>query len=121
MTKRNSAYIEIPTRDSAESGQFYAALLGWKITSLPETNYTMWDAGVGPNGGFSPVSDEFQAGDVSISVNSVDIESDLKKAVELGGRVVHAKSEIPGFGWFGTLKDPTGNRISLYTSLNPNA
>jgi predicted enzyme related to lactoylglutathione lyase len=29
------------------------------------------------------------------------------------------KTEIPGFGWFGMFMDPTGNRVGLYTSMNP--
>jgi predicted enzyme related to lactoylglutathione lyase len=27
--------------------------------------------------------------------------------------------EIPATGWFGMFKDPTGNAIALYTSMNP--
>jgi predicted enzyme related to lactoylglutathione lyase len=119
MTKRNISYIEIPTRDVAESSKFYAALFGWKITPMPEgMNYSLWDAGEGPNGGFNPVNDEFKAGDVSISINSDDIEADLAQAVSLGGIILYEKTEIPGHGWYGMFKDPTGNRISLYTALN---
>jgi predicted enzyme related to lactoylglutathione lyase len=119
MTRRNISYIEIPTRDVTESGKFYEALFGWKITPMPdEMNYSLWDPGEGPTGGFNPVNDEFKAGDVSISVNSDDIEADLAKAVSLGGSILYGKTEIPGHGWYGMFKDPTGNRISLYTTLN---
>jgi len=33
--------------------------------------------------------------------------------------VVFPKSEIPETGWYGMFKDPTGNIIALYTSMNP--
>lgn len=42
-------------------------------------------------------------------IDSDDIEVDLKKAVKLGGMLVREKTEIPGIGWFGVFKDPTGN------------
>ncbi len=114
MTKRNVSYIEIPTRDSAESARFYEALFGWKITPMAGMDYATWDAGEGPTGGFNPASAEFKAGDISISINSENIEADLKQVVALGGSMVYEKTEIPGHGWFGMFKDPTGNRISLY-------
>jgi len=38
---------------------------------------------------------------------------------KLGGKVLHPKAEIPGTGWFGVFKDPTGNVLALYTSMNP--
>jgi predicted enzyme related to lactoylglutathione lyase len=38
---------------------------------------------------------------------------------ELGGVVVQPKMEIPGVGWFGMFKDPTGNTMALFTTSNP--
>ena len=114
MTKRNITYIEIPTRNSSESARFYEALFGWKTMPMEGMDYVMWDAGEGPTGGFNPVNEEYKPGDISINVNSVDIEADLKQAVALGGSIVHEKTEIPGYGWFGIFMDPAGNRISLY-------
>jgi predicted enzyme related to lactoylglutathione lyase len=38
---------------------------------------------------------------------------------ELGGSIVTPKTDIPGTGWFGVFKDPTGNTLALYTSMNP--
>jgi predicted enzyme related to lactoylglutathione lyase len=52
-------------------------------------------------------------------VNSDDIEADLDKSVSLGAKIVSSKQEIPGVGWFGIFEDPTGNKIALYTSLDP--
>ena len=114
MLNRNISYIEIPTRDSAESARFYEALFGWKTTPMPGMDYISWDAGEGPSGGFNPVGADFKAGDISIYVNSVDIEADLKQAVALGGSIAFQKTEIPGFGWWGMFKDTSGNRIGLY-------
>jgi hypothetical protein len=120
MPKRNIVHIEIPTRNAQESGQFYQKLFGWKITPVPEMNYTMWEPEAMPGGGFNPLGEETKVGDVIIYVDSADIDADLKKAVKLGGKLVKAKSEIPTVGWFGVFEDPTGNTIALYSSLDPN-
>jgi len=37
----------------------------------------------------------------------------------LGGKILRSKTEIPGIGWFGIFKDPTGNSIALFTSKKP--
>jgi uncharacterized protein len=70
-------------------------------------------------GGIPGVSAENPAGQVLVYIDSDDIEVDLKKVEKLGGKVLHQKTEIPGMGWFGIFKDPTGNVLGLYTSINP--
>ena len=119
MAKRNIVHIEIPTRDGKESGEFYEKLFGWHITRDEKMNYTMWDPHDGPGGGFNPLGEDVKVGEVLIYVASEDIQADLKGAKSLGGSVVREKAEIPGIGWFGIFKDPTGNVIALYTSMNP--
>ena len=118
MIKRNIVHIEIPTSDSKASADFYQKLFGWHIERDEQMDYTMWDPHEGPGGGFSPLGEHVKPGDVIIYVNSEDIESDLKKATELGGSVVQEKMEIPETGWFGMFTDPTGNTIALYTSMS---
>ncbi|HNN13037.1 MAG TPA: VOC family protein [Anaerolineales bacterium] len=119
MSKRNIVHVEIPAANVAAAGEFYQELFGWKMDSMPEMNYTMWEAGDGSGGGFPEVSAVNPAGQVLVYVASDDIEEDLEKATELGGKVLYEKTEIPGMGWFGIFQDPTGNAIGLYTSIRP--
>jgi len=120
MSKRNIVHVEIPAANVESAGRFYQELLGWKISPMPEMNYTMWEAGDGDEyGGFPQVSDENPAGQVLVYIASDDIEADLKKVVKLGGKVIHPKAEIPQTGWYGIFQDPTGNVLGLYTSMNP--
>ena len=119
MTKHKIVHIEIPAENSAKAAEFYKELFGWQVTVDERFNYSMWEPGVAPGGGFSPLGDSVKPGDVLIFVDSDDIEADLKRAEILGATTVRAKTEIPGIGWFGIFKDPTGNQIALYTSLNP--
>lgn len=120
MSKRNIVHVEIPAVNVEGTGKFYESLFGWKITPIPEMNYTMFEAGDGATyGGFPGVSDENPAGQVLVYIHSDDIEADLKKVEKLGGRVIHPKAEIPQMGWYGVFEDPTGNVLGLYTSMNP--
>jgi predicted enzyme related to lactoylglutathione lyase len=119
MTKRNIVHVEIPAVNGKAAGEFYEKLFGWHIMHDEQFDYTMFDAHEGPGGGFTALNEHNQPGDVMIYVNSDDIEADLKAAIALGGTVVGEKMEIPGQGWFGIFKDPTGNNIALYTAMNP--
>lgn len=119
MTKRNIVHIEIPVADAAKAGKFYQALFGWNIVRDEGLDYTMWEPAAGPGGGFTPLGEDVKPGDILIYVDSADIEADLKQVEALGGKVVVPKTEIPGVGWFGIFLDPTGNKIALYTSKNP--
>ncbi len=119
MSKRNIVHVEIPAVNVEGAGKFYESLFGWKIEPIPDMNYTMWEAGNGDEyGGFPLVSDDNPAGQVLVYIASDDIEADLKKAEKLGGKTIHPKSEIPGTGWFGIFKDPTGNVLGLFTGMN---
>jgi hypothetical protein len=118
MTNRNIVHIEFSTRDPKESAQFYGELFGWRIERDETIDYTQWDPGIPPAGGFSPVAMGATAGEVLVYVASDDIEADLKKAAGLGGTVVTPKTDIPGVGWWGVFKDPTGNVCGLFTRLN---
>ena len=119
MSKRNVVHVEIPAANVEAAGKFYQELFGWKLQHVPEMNYTMWEDGSGSGGGFPQVSDENPAGQVLVYIDSEDIESDLKKVVQLGGKVLQPKMEIPQTGWFGVFQDPTGNVLAVYTSMNP--
>ena len=119
MIKRNVVHIEIPAKNPQVAGKFYEDLFGWKVSSVPEINYFMWDPEEGPGGGFTDVTKENPAGMVLLYINSENIEVDLKKAASLGGKIIAHKKEIPNYGWFGLFQDPTGNTIALYTGLDP--
>jgi predicted enzyme related to lactoylglutathione lyase len=110
-------HIEFSASDLAAGAKFYSDLFGWKTEHMPEMNYATFEAPPGPGGGFARVDGEmYSAGDVVVYVQTDDIEATLAKVESLGGSTVLPKTEIPGFGWFGLFRDPTGNRVGLYTA-----
>jgi len=119
MSKRNVVHVEIPAANVQSAAKFYQDLLGWKIQPVPEMNYVMWEAADGSGGGFPEVNADNPAGQVLVYIDSDDIDADLKNVKKLGGKVLCEKTEIPGMGWFGIFRDPTGNVLALYTSKNP--
>ncbi len=119
MSKRNIVHVEIPAANVESGAKFYGDLFGWKLQHMAEMNYTMWEAEDHTGGGFTEVSAENPAGQVLVYIDSDDIDVDLLNVVKLGGKVVRAKTEIPGMGWFGIFQDPTGNVLALFTSMKP--
>jgi predicted enzyme related to lactoylglutathione lyase len=117
MPKHNFVHIEISTRDRVAAAEFYNQLFDWKVTQVPEMDYATFETGEGPGGGFSPVNNENPAGTVLVHIQSDDIDADLARVERLGGKIVRPKSEIPGVGWWGVFKDPTGNMLALFTPL----
>jgi uncharacterized protein len=109
-------HIEFSASDLNAAAKFYSDLFGWKTEQMPEMNYASFEAPPGPGGGLAPVDGEmYHPGDVVVYVQTDDIEAMLARVGSLGGSTVQPKTEIPGFGWFGLFRDPTGNRIGLYT------
>ncbi|MBN1963317.1 MAG: VOC family protein [Anaerolineae bacterium] len=116
-------HIELPTDDPAMSAQFYQEVFGWSIQRDEGLDYTMFDSGpVG--GGFTPVNEETGAsrirpGDILLYLASDDIEADMQQVEAAGGKPLIGRTEIPNTGWWAIFEDPSGNRIALYTSMNP--
>ena len=83
----------------------------------------MFQANPGPGGGFDKVGEAmgmgYKPGEVLIYVSTDDIDATLAIAASLRGKILQPKTEIPNVGWFGIFSDPTGNRIALFTSMNP--
>ncbi len=114
MSEHPFVHIEFSSRDRAESAKFYGDVFGWEVQDMPEMNYTTFDPGEPPGGGFNPVSDQVKAGDVTVYIGTDDIEASLAKIEAAGGKTVIPKSEIPDVGWFAFFSDPTGNVVALY-------
>lgn len=100
-------HVEFPTKDLAKAKKFYGEVFGWKFQDVPETNYTLFEAPSGPNGGFRA---PFQPGEDRplnfILVSSVDDAT--RKIKKAGGTILRAREEVPGQGWWALFRDPDG-------------
>lgn len=110
-------HFEIPANDPTKLSQFYSKLFGWKFEKMGDAEYWMIqtkakDDDPGINGGLMKKTEANQKPVNYVLVDSVDDFS--KKLVELGGKIVVPKTEIPNMGHYAVAFDPEGNIFGLF-------
>jgi len=134
MSMNPVVHFEMPAVDPKRMADFYTKTFGWKAQMLgPEMgNYTLVatsETGEDRlpkepgriNGGFYQKTKENQVPSVVISVD--DIREAMKKVTEAGGTVLGGMTapgepdEIPGVGWFASILDTEGNRVTMLQPL----
>lgn len=113
-------HIELNTNDVAKAKAFYTGFLGWKLEDMPmggPDTYTMIEVGEGGVGG--GMMKHPMPGAPSAWLPYVDVDNvadSTKKAQSLGATVIKDVTEIPGYGSFSVIQDPTGAVLGLWTS-----
>jgi predicted enzyme related to lactoylglutathione lyase len=116
-------HFEIPFENKQRAMKFYSETFGWQLTDMPQMNYVMAstvevddkhmpkESGA-INGGLFERPKEAPNPTVYVGVESVD--TSVKKVEAAGGKVVTAKTPIPGMGAFARVADTEGNVIGLF-------
>lgn len=109
-------HVELQTHDPAKAKGFYKALFNWELQDMPGMDYTMINVGQGTGGGMmkNPVSGAPSRWLSYVEV--ADVAASTAKAKSLGAAVVTDRTEVPNFGWFSVIKDPTGAVLGLWQS-----
>jgi predicted enzyme related to lactoylglutathione lyase len=109
-------WVEIRVRDLEKAKNFYGSLFDWKISGDENKDWAYWliDTGEKPGGGMWRFPKEKPIG-VLVYISVDDIDQTLKKAVELGGKIVAPKSK-EGENAMATIADPDGNLFGLHQS-----
>jgi uncharacterized protein len=106
-------HVELNTTDLPKAKDFYKKLFDWKLEDMPG-DYTMIRVGEGTGGGMMknpvPGAPSFWLAYVLVD----NIQASTKKAESLGANVMKDVTEIPEFGWFSVLADPTGAHFALW-------
>lgn len=107
-------HVELQTQDPARAKAFYAGLFDWKLDDMPGMSYTMIGVGDGTGGGIMkhPVAAAPSQWLAYVLVD--DVAAATKKAAALGAQVVQDKTEVPNYGWFSIIVDPTGAALALW-------
>jgi predicted enzyme related to lactoylglutathione lyase len=107
-------HIELNTTDVKRAKDFYSKLFDWKLEDMAADEYTMIRVGEGTGGGMMknpvPGVPSFWLAYVLVD----DINASTQKAKSLGASVMRDVTEIPKFGWFSVLQDPTGAHFALW-------
>jgi len=107
-------HIELQTQDVDKSKKFYASLFDWKLEEIPGMDYTVINVGEGTGGGMMKKPVPGIPDNWLPYILVVDAAASTKKARALGVTIAKDVTEIPGFGWFSVILDPTGAAFGLW-------
>jgi predicted enzyme related to lactoylglutathione lyase len=111
-------HFDIPADDLERAKSFYSKLFGWKFEKPIETmEYYLIDTEdlegkKGPGGGLGKRGTAEQKITNFIGVPSVD--EYLAKIEKLGGKVLMAKTAVPGMGYLAICMDTENNPFGLW-------
>lgn len=106
---------ELITNDLPAASAFYREIADWELvpTSPDPLAYTVAKVDGAPVAGlFQPEAPPENAAWI-MSINTDDIDVTMEKTIQLGGKVIHAASTVPGVGRTAWIADPTGGVIGL--------
>jgi len=107
-------HIELQTQDVEKSKKFYASLFDWKLEEIPGMDYTIINVGEGTGGGMMKKPVPGIPDNWLPYILVADVAASTKKARALGATICKDLTEIPGFGWFSVISDPTGATFALW-------
>jgi hypothetical protein len=110
-------HTEIPADDPARAQRFYGGVFGWTFRAMEGyEDYYLFTTAAGQDGmgGAIGKRDVSAPHEVRNYINVESIDESAAKAVELGGRIVEEKAEVPGQGWYAVLQDTEGNQFALW-------
>jgi len=107
-------HVELATTDMAKAKVFYGALFDWQLEDIEGMDYTFINVGEGTGGGMmktvQPDSPSYWMAYVLVD----DVAVATEKARSLGATICKGVTEVPGFGWFSVITDPTGATLALW-------
>jgi hypothetical protein len=106
-------HAEIRSEDPDATRKFFADLFGWKVASEGAfPGYTFIDTGV-EGGTFVAISPRQGTEDeVLFFVGVGDVAATLRKAEELGGRIIQPVQKVPETS-FGVFADVQGHKVGV--------
>ena len=107
-------YVELNTGDPAGAKDFYGRLFNWKLQDMTvgKRAVTVCHVGDGTPGGIIYSTDGHPRWISFIEVD--DLPTKVAQAQKLGAKVKQGATQMPGFGWFALIIDPTGAEVGLW-------
>ncbi len=116
------AHFEIPAKDPERLRKFYTEVFGWKFKNSAAQNMQYWTISTGTrhipgvSGGMYKRGSEKQTPVNYIS--TPDLDESMAEVERAGGHITVGKKEISGHGFTAVGKDPEGNPIGLFESMD---
>ena len=117
MARGEITHVEIPADDTERAKRFYAAVAGWEFDTMEGVpDYWLFRTSDASGGAIgtrgASVSSVVRA---YITVDS--LEDGVEAAKANGGSVVTEPTDVPGQGRFAAVRDPEGNEIDLWQTI----
>ncbi len=112
-------HFDISADNPDRAKRFYEKLFEWKFTLLPgpmnyyliETNGLQGEKGIG--GGMAKRENP-QRSEINNFIGVASIDESQKEVIELGGKIIHAKQKVPGWGYLALCMDTENNVFGLF-------
>ena len=108
-------HVELQTPEPATAKAFYANLFDWRFQDVPGMDYTMIAAGGDTGAGLMRAKIPGAPARWIPFVFVDDVKAFTSRAQSLGAEVVKVPAEVPGYGWYSVLADPTGATFGIWT------
>jgi uncharacterized protein len=117
-------HFEIPANDLSRAKNFYQTVFGWQMFDFDEQNTMVATAQSDENG--MPTEPGAINGSIykpdqpktpTIVINVPDIHAHMEKVKTNGGSIIDDVVTIPEMGMYSRFKDPEGNLVGLWQSL----
>ncbi len=110
-------HFEVMGKDAEGLRDFYSKIMGWKLETHPEMDYSVVDTdsdGTGIGGGLAPTPDGSSS--LTFYVSVPDTDAVLKEIEAAGGKTIVPTTVIPDMVTFAQFQDPAGNIVGLVKS-----
>lgn len=97
---------ELMVKDVEKAKAFYGRLFDWTIDDQKFPGYTTIQPGSGPMGGMMARPPGVPMSALNTYFKVADLDATLKRAVELGAKIIVPKREVPGICCFAIFLDP---------------
>lgn len=118
-------HVELQTDNLGQAKEFYGTLFDWHLEELttgdPANAYTMVQVGEGTGGGMMTHPEPTAPNMWLPYILVKDVAAYSTKAQSLGATLIKEKTEVPSYGWFSILKDPTGALFALWENTGETA
>jgi predicted enzyme related to lactoylglutathione lyase len=107
-------HVELQTQDLTKAKAFYAALFDWRVEAIPGMNYAMIEVGEGTGGGMMQAKSPDAPSQWIPFIAVDDVHAAVERVRALGGSILKGPADVPGYGWYSIITDPTGATFGIW-------
>jgi len=108
-------HFEIPVKEPDRAAAFYQKVFGWKVDKW-DGPMEYWMVSTGAEGAPGINGGMLKRGNVTTTTNTIGVDSvdaSVAAVTKAGGKLIMAKTAIPGVGYFAYCEDTEGNLFGV--------